>query len=195
MYAAMAGSMPAETGIADTGPVRASEQGNSEEYRDSGPPRTSASLSPLIAGDARKRYAGRSGAPAYPRERNRMMTEKRNLTELFSTVHEYFTPKIVGEVNDVYVKIAKVKGRDVPWHAHDGEDELFLVLSGTLTIQVRGRDDVILAGGDFFIVEKGTEHRVYSDEECRLMLIENKTTKHTGGIRSAITRSIDEQHY
>lgn len=123
------------------------------------------------------------------------MNEKRNLTELFATVHELFSPKIIGEVNDVYIKLAKVKGRKVPWHTHDGEDELFLVVRGTLIIQLRGSDDITLGEGDVFIVEKGREHRVYSDDECWLMLIENKTTKHTGDVQSPITKRIDEQHY
>lgn len=123
------------------------------------------------------------------------MKEKHNLLDQFSTVHDYFSPKIIGEVNDVYVKIAKVKGQDVPWHTHDGEDELFFVVKGTLTIQVRDHSDIHLAEGDLFVVEKNLEHRVYSEEECWLMLIENKATKHTGDIQSPITKSIEEQHY
>jgi quercetin dioxygenase-like cupin family protein len=124
-----------------------------------------------------------------------MHKNKLNLEKLFSTVTDYFSPKIIGEVNDVYVKIAKVKGQDVPWHTHDSEDELFYVVRGALTMKLKGRDSIILNQGEFFIVEKGVEHRVYSKEECWLMLIENKTTKHTGDVRAAITKSVDEQHY
>jgi len=124
-----------------------------------------------------------------------MKNNKHNLLELFSAVHNYFSPKIIGEVNDVYVKIAKVQGEDVPWHTHDTEDELFYVVRGILTMQMRDRGDVTLTENDFFIVEKGIEHRVYSTDECWLMLIENKTTKHTGDTASNITKSIDEQHY
>lgn len=123
------------------------------------------------------------------------MNDKQNLLDLFSSIRNYFSPRIVGEVNDVYVKIAKVKGQDVPWHTHDSEDELFYVVKGALTMQIRDRDSFILNEGDFFIVEKGIEHRVYSEEECWLLLIENKTTKHTGDVQANITRSIDEQHY
>jgi mannose-6-phosphate isomerase-like protein (cupin superfamily) len=124
-----------------------------------------------------------------------MSGQKQNIEELFSQVKQYFTPKIIGEVNDVFVKLAKVMGQDVPWHIHDSEDELFYVVKGNLTIEQKGRDDINLNQGELFIVKKGVEHRVFTDEECWLMLIENKTTRHTGDVESSITKTIDDQHY
>jgi quercetin dioxygenase-like cupin family protein len=123
------------------------------------------------------------------------MNEKQNLAELFKTVNNYFTPKIVGAVNDVYIKIVKNKGQRIPWHHHQDEDEMFQVIKGRLTIEIKGRNPVDLQKGEFFIVKRGTEHRVNSNKECWLMLIENKTTKHTGNVRSAVTKTIAQQHY
>ena len=71
-----------------------------------------------------------------------MIEQKQNIIELFSDVKQYFTPKIIGEVNDVFVKLAKVKGQDVPWHTHDSEDELFYVVKGSLTIEQKGKEDI-----------------------------------------------------
>ena len=124
-----------------------------------------------------------------------MYNEKQNILEQFGSVKKYFSPKIVGEVNDVFIKLAKVKGQDVPWHTHDGEDELFLIIKGSLTMELRGKNSAILEESDFFIVEKGVEHRVHSEDECWLMLIENKNTKHTGNVETKIAKSLNEQHY
>ena len=118
---------------------------------------------------------------------------ERNIEKLFSTVSDYFSPKIIGEVNDVYIKIAKVKGDDVPWHIHDDQDEMFYVIKGSLVMQLKNEDDFTLNEGDFYIVKRGVEHRVHSVQECRLMLVENKETKHTGDVKSSITKSIGEQ--
>jgi quercetin dioxygenase-like cupin family protein len=123
-----------------------------------------------------------------------MKAEKKNLAESFSKVNNYFSPKIVAEVNDVFVKIAKVKGEDVPWHIHDNEDEMFYIVRGSLVMELEGEDSFELGEGDFFVVDKGINHRVYSDDECWVMLIENKTTKHTGDVESKITKSIEEQY-
>ena len=124
-----------------------------------------------------------------------MYNEKQNILEQFGSVKKYFSPKIVGEVNDVFIKLAKVKGQDVPWHTHDGEDELFLIIKGSLTMELRGKNSAILEESDFIIVEKGVEHRVHSEDECWLMLIENKNTKHTGNVETKIAKSLNEQHY
>jgi len=124
-----------------------------------------------------------------------MPQEKQNLYQLFSTITDYFSPKIIGEVNDVYIKLARVKGQDVPWHTHRNEDELFYVIKGSLTMEIKENESVQLEAGEIFIVKAGLEHRVYTEEECWLMLIENKSTQHTGDIKSPITKSIDEQHY
>lgn len=122
------------------------------------------------------------------------MKSNRNVTELCSQLKEYFSPKIIGEVNDVYIKITKTKGQDVPWHTHDNEDEMFYIIKGTLEMEVENTEGITLNNGDFYIVNKGVRHRVYSDDDCWMMLIENKSTLHTGSVQSKITRSIDEQH-
>ena len=124
-----------------------------------------------------------------------MTGQKQNLLKLFTEVDSYFSPRIVGEVNEVYIKIVKVKGQEVPWHTHDGEDEMFYVIKGRLTMEFKGRDTVQLESGEFFIVSRGLEHRVFSEKECWLMLIENKSTRHTGNVKSSITKTIDEQFY
>ena len=123
------------------------------------------------------------------------MNQKQNLQSLFATITNYFSPKIIGEVNDVYIKLVKVKGQDVPWHTHDDEDELFYILKGRLTMEIKGGNRYHLDAGELFIVKRGTEHRVHSAKECWLMLIENKTTKHTGNVQSSITKTINEQQY
>ena len=116
-----------------------------------------------------------------------------NIPEKFKEIKEYFSPKIVGEVNDVFVKIAKIKGEDIPWHNHKNEDELFYILEGNLLFEIDGEEPFTLKEGDMFVVKKGINHRVSSSEECKIMLIENKTTEHTGDVKSKITKTINQQ--
>lgn len=106
---------------------------------------------------------------------------------------EHWSPRVVAEVDDNYVKVAKVHGR-LAWHSHDGEDELFLVLKGRLRIEIEGRAEAVELGeGDLYVVPKGVRHNPIADDECLLMLIERKTTQHTGTTVTPLTRSIDEQ--
>lgn len=116
-----------------------------------------------------------------------------NIKECFNEVSNYFSPKIVGEVNDTYIKIALIKGDKVPWHDHKNEDEMFYVVDGELLFEVEGMESFVLKPGDFHIVKKGIKHRVSSKEECKIMLIESKTTAHTGEVESEITKSIEDQ--
>ena len=118
-----------------------------------------------------------------------------NLIEQLKNVKDYFSPKIVTEVNDQYVKIAKIKGQDVPWHNHKDEDELFYIIEGTLLMEIENETIRTMKTGDMFVVPKGINHRVSSIDECSIMLIETKTTKHTGEVKSSITKSIQEQSY
>jgi len=120
--------------------------------------------------------------------------DERNLKLLFPQLKGYFSPRVIGEVNDVLVKITKVKGDDVPWHTHDNEDELFYMVKGSLVMELDGEDSFRLNEGELFIVSKGVRHRVYAEDECWILLIEHKGTKHTGDVESAITKSIDEQY-
>ncbi len=123
-----------------------------------------------------------------------MKNSERNLAKHFSQITDYFSPKVIGEVNDAYIKIAKVKGDDVPWHTHDNEDEMFYMVKGSLMMEIEGQDSFELKEGEFYIVKHGVKHRVYSKEECWILLIENKSTKHTGDVKSSITKSIEEQN-
>ena len=106
--------------------------------------------------------------------------EKINLEEKFSLFNEYWSPRIIGEVNDSYVKIAKFKG-EFTWHVHDNEDEMFYVIKGTLTIKFRGKD-IRLQAGESIIIPKGTEHMPFAEEEAHVLLIEPKSTLNTGNI-------------
>ena len=117
------------------------------------------------------------------------------LKEEFTSVTQYFSPKIIDEVNDQYIKVAKIKGQEVPWHNHQNEDELFYIVDGELLMEIENQPSFTMNKGDLFVVKKGVNHRVSSVEECRIMLIESKTTEHTGKVKSNITKSIEEQTY
>ena len=118
-----------------------------------------------------------------------------NIKAELKDVKGYFTPKIVTEVNDQYVKIAKIKGQEIPWHNHENEDELFYIIEGELLMEVENETNRTMKTGDLFVVPKGINHRVSSINECSIMLIETKSTKHTGEVKSSITKSIQEQSY
>ena len=116
-----------------------------------------------------------------------------NIKDYLGDVKDYFSPKVIGEVNDVFVKVAKIKGDKIPWHNHENEDEMFFILEGSLLFEIENEESFTMKKGDVFIVKKGINHRVSSEEECSIMLIENKTTAHTGDVESEITKSIDDQ--
>ena len=118
------------------------------------------------------------------------MTEKVNLAEAFSRFSEAWKPKIAGDINDMQVKLVKLRG-EFEWHHHDVEDELFLVTAGAMIMRFRDRD-VPLGPGEFIIVPKGVEHLPVAPEECHVVLIEPNTTLNTGNIRSERTvRTLD----
>ncbi|WP_038005268.1 cupin domain-containing protein [Tenacibaculum sp. 47A_GOM-205m] len=108
---------------------------------------------------------------------------------------DYFSPKIISEVNNEYVKIAKIKGEDIPWHNHENEDELFYIIDGNLLMEIENQPSFTMKTGDLYVVPKGVNHRVSSSDECLIMLIETKSTKHTGDVITPITKSIDNQKY
>ena len=123
-----------------------------------------------------------------------MLHEKSQpLISYLDGVTEYFAPKVIGEVNDVYVKVARVKGDAIPWHSHTHEDELFYIIDGELEMSLEGRQPFVMQKGDVFVVKCGITHRIDAAEECLIMLIENKATKHTGEVQTEITRSVAEQ--
>ncbi|HYP38893.1 MAG TPA: cupin domain-containing protein [Chloroflexia bacterium] len=108
-----------------------------------------------------------------------------NLSEKFSLFQDYWSPKIVGELNDTHVKLVKVKG-EFTWHHHDNEDELFLVVKGRLVIKLRDRD-ITLEEGEFAIIPKGVEHKPVAEEEAHILLLEPKSTLNTGNVRNEKT--------
>ena len=116
-----------------------------------------------------------------------------NLRDRAAALDEYFSPRVIGEVNDVYVKVAKIKGDEIPWHNHPGEDELFYVIEGSLLFEVEGQEPFTLRAGDLYIVGRGVEHRVSSTEECSILLVEPRSTAHLGETESEIARSVGEQ--
>ncbi len=119
------------------------------------------------------------------RKSNRPKLDKIDLSKKFALFKDYWSPKIVSELNDSYVKLVKLKGEFV-WHRHKKEDELFLVTKGRLTIKLRGRD-VELAKGQLLVVPGGVEHKPTATREAHVVLIERKTTRNTGQIRSERT--------
>jgi mannose-6-phosphate isomerase-like protein (cupin superfamily) len=119
------------------------------------------------------------------------MSDVSSPQKIAASLTEHWSPRVVAEVDDSYVKVAKVKG-SLAWHSHDQEDELFLVLKGRLRIEMEDRT-VELGEGEMFVVPKGVRHNPVAEEECHLMLIERKTTLHTGDVVSDKTRSLAEQ--
>ena len=106
--------------------------------------------------------------------------QKINLTDKLSLFHEHWSPKIIEEMNDSLIKLAKFKGEFV-WHKHDNEDELFFVLKGTLLIRFRDKD-IELTEGELIVIPRGVEHLPVAAEEVHVMLIEPKTTLNTGDV-------------
>ena len=107
--------------------------------------------------------------------------EKINVTQKFHAFNQYWSPKIVGALNDSYVKVAKFKGEFL-WHKHESEDELFFIMQGKLLIKVRDQADVTLEEGEFVIIPRGVEHMPVAQDEVHVMLIEPKTTVNTGNV-------------
>jgi mannose-6-phosphate isomerase-like protein (cupin superfamily) len=111
---------------------------------------------------------------------------KVNIEQKFSLFTEYWSPKIVGELNGQQVKLAKLKGRFV-WHTHELEDELFFVLNGSLKIELRDKT-VVVNENEFFIVPAGVAHCPVAEEEVSLMLFEPATTLNTGDVTGDLTK-------
>ena len=111
--------------------------------------------------------------------------------QIAAALTELWSPRVVAEVDDAYIKVAKLQG-SLTWHSHANEDELFLVLRGRLRIEMEDRT-VILEEGEMFVVAKGVRHNPLAEEECLVMLIERKSTQHTGDVVTEKTRSLAEQ--
>ncbi len=111
--------------------------------------------------------------------------DKVNLGRAFASFAEHWSPRIVGDVNDMQVKVAKLQGEFV-WHHHDQEDELFLVVTGRLVMRFRDRE-VSLEPGELIIVPRGTEHQPFAPEECHVLLFEPRSTLNTGDMENERT--------
>lgn len=109
-----------------------------------------------------------------------MLVEVVNLEDKFSRFADYWSPKIAGEVNDAYVKLAKLKGEFL-WHKHDNEDELFFVVQGQLRIRLRD-GELVLNEGEFAVIPKGVEHQPVAQDEVQVLFIEPKSTLNTGNV-------------
>ncbi|WPP01909.1 cupin domain-containing protein [Pseudomonas sp. HR96] len=101
-----------------------------------------------------------------------------NIQAALAQVSQYWSPRVVGQVNNQYIKVAKLKG-ELVWHAHADEDEMFLVVYGHLKIQLEDRD-IHLMPGEFCVIPRQIRHNPVADEECAIVLIETVTTLHTG---------------
>jgi mannose-6-phosphate isomerase-like protein (cupin superfamily) len=120
------------------------------------------------------------------------LLEPTRIREELAQVSQHWTPRVVGRVNDQYVKVAKLLG-ELVWHSHDAEDEMFLIAYGNLRIQLEGDREVALGAGEFFIVPKGVQHNPVAAEEVGIVLIETVTTAHTGDVVVEGTVPIEQQ--
>ena len=119
------------------------------------------------------------------------MNEAVSPSKVAASLSEHWSPRVVADVDDSYVKVAKVLG-SLAWHSHEHEDELFYILKGSLTIEMEDRS-VVLNEGEAFVVPKGVRHNPIAENECHIMLIERKSTLHTGTEVTEKTRSLAEQ--
>ncbi len=119
------------------------------------------------------------------------MTNPFNTQKAFDSITKYWSPKIMGELNGQYIKLAKLKGEFV-WHKHEFEDEMFLIIKGNLTIELKDKS-IHLKEGDIYVVPKNTLHNPYCQKECWVMLMEPKETLHTGNVEVEKTKSIEDQ--
>lgn len=111
--------------------------------------------------------------------------DKVNLSAKFEQFSEHWSPKIAGQVNDMHVKLAKLKG-EFMWHHHENEDEMFLVVKGELTIKFRDKD-VHLNEGEFLVIPRGVEHLPVAEEEVHVILFEPTSTLNTGNLTNERT--------
>ena len=116
-----------------------------------------------------------------------------NVNKVLGEISDYFSPSVIGEIEDMYVKVAKIKGDDIPWHSHENEDELFYIIKGELLMEIESKEAFVMREGDMQVIKKKVRHKVSAQEECSILLIERKSTLHTGGVESDITRTIEEQ--
>lgn len=119
------------------------------------------------------------------------MTPISSPAQIAASLTEHWSPRVIAELDDAYIKVAKVLG-SLAWHCHEHEDELFMVLKGHLRIEMEtGVAELI--EGEMFVVPKGVRHNPVAEEECHILLIERKSTLHTGDVATDKTRSLADQ--
>lgn len=119
--------------------------------------------------------------------------KKINLDEKFGLFDDFWSPRIITELNGQYVKLAKFKG-ELIWHTHDDEDEFFQVIKGHIVIHLRDQS-VTLNEGECFVVPRGVEHKPEAIEEAHVLIFEPKATAHTGSAKSKLTVEIENQEW
>lgn len=110
-----------------------------------------------------------------------------NLSQCFDKFNDTFSPKIIGELNGQYILVVKCEGDKVPWHTHENEDEMFFVIEGALNI-FENEKKVTVNPGEFYIVSRGTKHRVVPQGHVKLLLFEPADIEHTGRVKAEITK-------
>ena len=111
-----------------------------------------------------------------------------NINKCFEKFNETYSPRVIGELNGQYVMVVKLEGDKVPWHTHENEDEMFYVIEGILDIFEKTKKVTVLPG-EFYIVSRGTKHRVVPQGRVKLVLFEPAGILHTGRVKSEITKS------
>jgi mannose-6-phosphate isomerase-like protein (cupin superfamily) len=119
-----------------------------------------------------------------------MATGVVNLGEKFALIDERWSPRIAARINDMYLKLVRVKGEFV-WHTHTETDEFFYIHRGELTIELKDRGSVDLHAGEFFVVPRDVEHRPIASEDCELVIIEPAGTLNTGDVGGSLTAPED----
>ena len=114
-----------------------------------------------------------------------MQNKKINLSEKLSLFQEYWSPRIIDEMNDYQFKVVKIRG-DFVWHSHADTDETFIVIDGNMTIELKD-EKVHLEKGEMYVVPKGVEHKPYASSECKILLIEPKGIVNTGDVKDELT--------
>ena len=110
-----------------------------------------------------------------------------NIDKCFEKFNDTYSPKIVGDLNGQYVMVVRLEGDKVPWHTHEKEDEMFFVIDGILDIHEKDKN-LTLQTGEFYIVQRGVEHRVVPRGHVKLILFEPEGIAHTGKVKAEITK-------
>ena len=118
-----------------------------------------------------------------------MVQKKINIRKKFGRFSDYWSPKVIAEMNDYQFKLARLKGEFV-WHNHKETDEVFIVIEGKMKIEFRDKT-VLLEEGEMYVVPKGIDHKPFADEECKIMWVEPKGVVNTGSVTSDLTSEND----